>query len=137
MSDLLTKLDIKFHNRIRVMQDRFAQLKSATKSGALEVEDDFFDYVDDIEDVLESGRERIAAASDIVEDWVIESQENVEKWRARRETKKLMKEADKTQHYAEAAMDVALSALDEAEWALARAMMTRSYADTVTQQDAA
>ena len=38
----------------------------------------FFDYVDDIEDVLESGRERIAAASDIVEDWVLEKQENIE-----------------------------------------------------------
>ena len=137
MTDFLTKMDIKFHNRIRLMQDRFGNLKQATKSGVLEVEDDFFNYVDDIEDVLESGRERIAAASDIVEDWVIESQENVENWRHRRETKKLMKEADKSQHYAEAAMDVALSALDEAELALARALMTRSYADDVIKDEAA
>ena len=93
--------------------------------------------MDDIEDALESGRERVAAASDVVEDWVLEKQENIENWRSRRETKKLLKEADKTQNYAEAAMDVAMAALDEAEWALARALRTRSYAETVTQDDAA
>jgi len=31
----------------------------------------------------------------------------------------------------------AMAALDEAEWALARALRTRSYAETVTQDDAA
>jgi len=137
MSDLLTRMDIKFHNRIHLMQERLKKLKDGSKAGLLHAEDDFFDYVDDIEDVLESGRERIATASDIVEDWVLEKQENIEKWRTRRETKKLLKEADKTQHYAEAAMDVALSALDEAEWALARALMTRSYADSAPQESAA
>ncbi len=137
MSDLLTKLDIKFHNRARVMQDRLSRLKTATKSGVLQIEDDFFDYVDEIEDVLESGRERIAAASDIVEDMVFESQEKIDDWRTKRESKKLIKEADKAQRYAEAAMDVALSALDEAELALARALMTRSYADTVAKSNAA
>jgi len=55
----------------------------------------------------------------------------------RRETKKLHKEADKTQSYAEAAMEIAMTALDEAEWALARALKTRSYADITAQDDAA
>lgn len=137
MTAFLTKMDIKFHTRMNVMQERFARLKKATKSGILDVEDGFFNYVDDIEDVLESGRERVEAASDVVEDWVIESQENVENWRHNREIKKLIKEADKTQHYAEAVVEIALAALDEAEWALARAMMTRSYADAVIKQDAA
>lgn len=137
MSDFLTKLDIKFHNRARVIQDRFKRLKEATKSGALDVEDGFFDYVEDIEDVLESGRERIAAAGDVFEDLVMESQDNLNSWRKSRETKKLMKEAAKTEHYAEAAMDVALAALDEAEWALARAMMTRSMAENTAKEDAA
>lgn len=133
MSDLLTRMDIKFHTRAKLMKERLEKLKKGTKSGVIHAEDDFFDYVDDIEDALESGRERVAAASDVVEDWVLEKQENIENWRSRRETKKLLKEADKTQNYAEAAM----AALDEAEWALARALRTRSYAETVTQDDAA
>lgn len=137
MSDLLTRMDIKFHTRARQMQDRFKKLKDGTKSGIIHAEDDFFDYIDDIEDAIESGRERVAAASDVVEDWVLEKQENIENWRSRRESKKLLKEANKTQDYAEAAMDVAMAALDEAEWALARALMTRSYADKVSQDDAA
>jgi len=136
MSDLLTNIDIKFHARARLMQDRLKKLKDGTKTGVIHVEDDFFDYVDDIEDVLESGRERIAAASDIVEDWVLEKQENIENWRSRRDTKKLLSEADKTQHYAEAAMDVAMAALDEAELALARALITRNNATTVPAHDA-
>jgi len=137
MNDLLTRMDIKFHTRSKLMMDRLKKLKEGTKSGIIHAEDNFFDYVDDIEDSLESGRERVAAASDIVEDWVLEKQENLENWRARRETKKLLKEADKTQNYAEAAMDVAMAALDEAEWALARALRTRSYAETIPQDDAA
>jgi len=137
MNDLLTRMDIKFHTRSKLMMDRLKKLKEGTKSGIIHAEDNFFDYVDDIEDSLESGRERDAAASDIVEDWVLEKQENLENWRARRETKKLLKEADKTQNYAEAAMDVAMAALDEAEWALARALRTRSYAETIPQDDAA
>jgi len=136
MNDLLTRMDIKFHTRSKLMMDRLKKLKEGTKSGIIHAEDNFFDYVDDIEDSLESGRERVAAASDIVEDWVLEKQENLENWRARRETKKLLKEADKTQNYAEAAMDVAMAALDEAEWALARALRTRSYAETIPQDDA-
>lgn len=135
MSDLLTRMDIKFHTRARQMQDRFKKLKEGTKSGIIHAEDDFFDYVDDIEDALESGRERVAAASDIVEDWILEKQETIENWRSHRESKKLLKEADKTQNYAEAAMDVAMAALDEAEWALARALMTRSYAKNSSQED--
>jgi len=137
MNDLLTRMDIKFHTRSKLMMDRLKKLKEGTKSGIIHAEDNFFDYVGDIEDSLESGRERVAAASDIVEDWVLEKQENLENWRARRETKKLLKEADKTQNYAEAAMDVAMAALDEAEWALARALRTRSYAETIPQDDAA
>lgn len=136
MTDLLTRMDIKFHTRAKLMQERLKKLKDGTKAGVIHVEDDFFDYVDDIEDALESGRERAAAASDIVEDWVLEKRENIENWHARREAKKLLKEADKTQHYAEAAMDVAMAALDEAEWALARALMTRNYADIVPKEDA-
>jgi len=137
MSDLLTRMDIKFHTRTKLMQARFEKLKEGAKTGLVHAEDDFFDYVEDIEDALESGRERVAAASDIIEDWVLEKQENIESWRMRRETKKLHKEADKTQSYAEAAMEIAMTALDEAEWALARALKTRSYADITAQDDAA
>lgn len=137
MSDFLTKLDIKFHNRARVITERFTSLKKAAKSGALDVEDGFFDYVNDIEDVLENGREHLAAAGDVLEDLVLESQDNLNSWRKGRETNKLMKEAAKTEHYAEAAMDVALAALDEADLALARAMMTRSMAENTARENAA
>ena len=137
MSDFLTKLDIKFHNRARVITERFTSLKKAAKSGVLDVEDGFFDYVNDIEDVLENGREHLAAAGDILEDLVLESQDNLNSWRKGRETNKLMKEAAKTEHYAEAAMDVALAALDEADLALARAMMTRSMAENTARENAA
>ena len=137
MSDFLTKLDIKFHNRARVITERFTSLKKAAKSGVLDVEDGFFDYVNDIEDVLENGREHLAAAGDILEDLVLESQDNLNSWRKGRETNKLLKEAAKTEHYAEAAMDVALAALDEADLALARAMMTRSMAENTARENAA
>lgn len=137
MTDLLTKLDIKFHDRVNAMQDRFDQLKRAAKSGFLVLEDDVFDYANDIEGAIEAGRERIDAAKNLIGDMTIESQENIDKWRKNRESKKLMREAEKTQHYAEASMEVAISALDEAEWALARALMTRSYAESVAEGDAA
>ncbi len=137
MSDLLNRMDIQLHARMKLMRTRLDKLKNGAKAGLEHAEDDFYDYVDDIEDALESGRERVAAASDIVEDWVLETQDNIENWRTRKETKKLAKEADKAHNYAEAAMDVAIASLDEAEWALARALRTRSYAESSEKEDAA
>jgi len=133
MSDLLTKLDIQFHNRVNTMQDRFTRLKNAAKSGMLVFEDDVFDAADDLAGALEQGRARMAKASSQIAEMAFETQDKIEDWRAHRETKKLLKEADKTQHYAEAAMDVAIAALDEAELALSHALKTRAFAEAAAQ----
>ena len=137
MSDLLTRFDITLHDRVQRLRERLSDMRGKADTGAHRLGDEFYEYIDEIEDVLEKGRERVAAASDILEDVVFESKDNIQDWKTRREIKKLRKEAERTQHYAEAALDVAIGALDEAEWALARAFMARSYADEIKDEETA
>ena len=129
MSDLLTTMDIQIHKRISIMKNRIARLKQQTSKTAYNIEDNVEEVVEEIEDRLKSGRERINAARKTIENWSWEKGGDIEHWLKNRKASKLRKEADRIEEYAEAAMDVALSAIDEAELALTRALVARSQAD--------
>jgi len=137
MSDLVTRMDIALHNRVQSFQDTINKFKRKTKAEVHELEDEFYDKIQDIEDVLEDGRERIAKASETIDDMALETLNNIQVWRKRREIKKLAKEAEKSRHYAEAAVDVAIGALDEAEWAITRAYVTKEFAGNLAEENAA
>ncbi len=137
MSDLVTRLDIALHNRMQSFQDTINKFKRKTKDGMHDIEDEFYDKINDIEDVLEDGRERISKASETLDELALETMNNIKDWRKRREVKKLTKEAEKSRHYAEAAVDVALGALNEAEWAITRAYVTKEFAENLAEENAA
>ena len=129
MTDLLTRLDVKFHNRVQLMQQSLAHLKERTIDGITELEDDFFDYIERVEETLTERREKFDAAEGVLDIWIAEKRESLKTWLDGREAEKLQEEAQKAQHYAEAAMEVAVGAMDKAEIALARALMAKSYAN--------
>lgn len=133
MSDLVTRMDIVLHDRVQNIQEALQKLKRKAKSEAQEFEDEFFDKIHNIEEVLKDGRERVNSATETIDDIALETLDNIKNWRTSRKVKKLEKEAEKSRHYAKAAIDVAIGALDEAEWAITRAYMTREFAENVSK----
>ncbi len=55
--------------------------------------------------------------------------EKVAEWKTKRETAKLQNRADGAEHYARAALEVAMSAVDNAEQATLEAWLARKDAD--------
>jgi len=137
MSDLVTRMDIALHNRVQSLQETINKFKRKTTAEVHELEDEFYDKIREIENVLADGRERLSKASNTIDNVALETLNNIQGWRKRREIKKLTKEAEKSRHYAEAAVDVAIGALDEAEWAITRAYVTKEFAENLAEDNAA
>lgn len=98
------------------------------KDGITELESDFY-YIDRAEEAITERREKFDEVEGVLDKWIFEKRENLEHWKVGREALKLQEEADKAQHYAGVAMDVAVDAIENAEFVLAR---TKSYATTAS-----
>lgn len=82
---------------------------------------------------MEQNRAKIAAARNHVKDWIeerkIDTTAMIAEWKARHEIGKLQVRASKAEHYAEAALEVALAAIDEAGLAALEAWLARQDAN--------
>ncbi len=133
MTDLLTRFDIAIHDRVERLQSRLHAIKNgiAPEGSAIDR------GADAIEETIDTSRKKLANAYETLDDWVDVKLDQVYAWRETREVDHLIKQSEKSQRHAEAALDVALGALDEAELALAKATIAENSARELAppQQD--
>jgi predicted nucleic acid-binding Zn-ribbon protein len=108
-------------------------LKAKINGKALHVEQDVQNHLDRVNNRLEQGRAKVAAAQADIKEWADEKKvatsDKIAEWKAKREVSKLQGRADKAERYAAAASAVAVAALDEAEEASLEAWLARQDAD--------
>ena len=137
MSDLITKFNIDLQNRINAVQERLDSLKGKTKDEAQHAQKMMHDYVETLERKIDEGKEKLDEAQDDIEDWVEDAQETVHNWKLERDINKLRKRLERAERYSEAAFEVALNAIEEAESAMVRVVIASGDLDVAKAENAA
>lgn len=137
MSDMITKFNIELHERVTAVQDRLDSLKTKVKGEASEANKTMHDYVETLDRKIDQGRDKLDDARADIEDWADEHKETIHDWTSKRELNKLRKRAERTARYSEAAFDVALNAIEEAEAAMLRNVLATGDLEAAEAQKAA
>jgi predicted nucleic acid-binding Zn-ribbon protein len=116
-------------------------LKTKIDVKAQGAEQDVRSHLDSTKKRIEQGRAKVSAAQADMKNWVEQrktvTSDKIAEWKAKREIGKLQGRADQAERYAEAAIDVAVAAVDEAEQASLEAWLARQDADFVQNKQAA
>lgn len=132
MNEFTEDLRLKLAN----IESGFDALKAKIDSKAEHSEQDVRKYLDEVRHRIKQGEAKVTAAQSEMKHWVEEhknaTREKIAEWRAKRETTKLQKRADKAEQYSAAAIVLAAAALDEAERSVLEAWLARHDADVAT-----
>ncbi len=108
-------------------------LKAKIDSKARTAEQDVQSHLERVQKRIEQGRAKVSAAQAEMRNWADQrktvTKEKIAEWKAKREVVKLQSRADIAEHYAAAAIDLAVAAIDEAEQASLEAWLARADAD--------
>lgn len=127
MPDTTTNLDISLHERIDQIKDRLLDLSPRSLPEGSELDDRF----NHLQSRLDESRSRISQARAIVEDWQAIEHGSLMTWKEEGQVDKLMEESERCRQHADAALSVALSALDEAEISLITSAVAQDTAETL------
>jgi hypothetical protein len=116
-------------------------LKAKIDGKAARVEQDAQSHLERVQKRIELGHAKVSAAQADMKNWAEQrkaiTSEKIAEWKAKRELGKLQTRADDADHYAAAAIDVAVAAVDEAEQASLEAWLARYDADNAQTKQAA
>ncbi len=127
MPDTTTNLDISLHERIDQIKDRLLDLSPRPLPEGSELDDRF----NHLQSRLDESRSRLSQARAIVEDWQEIEHGSLMTWKEEGQVDKLMEESERCRQHADAALTVALSALDEAEISLITSAVAQDTAETL------
>lgn len=127
MPDTTTNLDISLHERIDQIKDRLLDLSPRPLPEGSELDDRF----NHLQSRLDESWSRLSQARAIVEDWQAIEHGSLMTWKEEGRVDKLMEESERCRQHADAALSVALSALDEAEISLITSAVAQDTAETL------
>lgn len=127
MTDATTKLDISLHERIDQIKDRLLDLSPRPTPKS----DDLDTRYDRLQARLNESRTRMSQSRTIIDDWEEVEHGEMMNWKEEGQIDKLMEESERCRERAEAALQVALSSLDEAEVALITSAVAQDTAETL------
>jgi hypothetical protein len=115
-------------------------LKAKISGKADRAEQDVRTHLDQVQRRIEQDRAKAVAAQAEMKNWIEQKKgatsEKIAEWKANHETAKLQNRADVAERYAAAAVDVTLTALDEAEQATLEAWLARADANAAVPKKA-
>jgi len=116
-------------------------LKAKIDGKAQNAEQEVRSHLERVQKHIEQDRTKLSAAQTEAKDWAearkVETRDKITEWKSKRETGKLQNRADRSEHYAAAAITVAAAAVDEAERASFEAWLARQDADSAQVKQAA
>jgi hypothetical protein len=108
-------------------------LKSTIDSKAQHAEKEVRSHLDAVNKRIEQDRAKVTAAQTEVKNWLDEQKtatsEKIIEWKTKQETTKLLHHAEIAERYADASIDLAAAALDNAEQAVLHAWTARASAN--------
>lgn len=117
------------------VESNLAALRAVVEARPHASEKEICRYLAEVQHRIKSDRIKLLAARAEVKDWVASrktvTSNEIAVWKVARELSKLQNRADQVERYAEASIEIALSAVDEAEQAALEAWLARIDANFV------
>jgi hypothetical protein len=128
-----------FRNQLRTKVEdadkRLRDLETKVKASGEKAEDDAKAQLSSLETKVKAQQAKVQASETSMKTWVEEKKKvtsnKIAEWKAQRRVKELVEHANIAEDYAAAATEVAAAMIDEAEKAIAEAVVARMNADSV------
>lgn len=131
MSNAMTKFNIEMQAKMKAVETRLERLKTNIAKQAEHADKAISSHVADLEGNAHKAKSSLDHARTYMASWVDDAQATVTDWKAKFDNKMLHARADRAERYADAALVVALSGVDEAEKAMLSAGLARKDAEDV------
>ncbi len=131
MSDAIAKFTKRMQRKMNEVEERLKKLKSVSETQAAYADKAIRAHVETLEDGAQKAKASLDQARTAMAAWVEDAREAVGDWKTKLDAKMLHARADRAEHYAEAALVVALAGVDQAEKAMLSAGLARSDAEAV------
>jgi predicted DNA-binding protein len=127
----MTKFSLQMQTKMKDVEARLETLKNATQTQATHADRAIRAHVETLEDNAHRAKESLDRARSEMASWVEDARTTVTDWKTKLDTSMLHARADRAEHYAEAALVVALAGVDQAEKAMLSAGLARGEAEAV------
>lgn len=121
------------HVKLTAVDKGLENIKTGIRGKAEHAELSVRDHLEQVHERIDQDRAKVASAKARAARWVEQrkaaTSEQIAEWKGNHELARLQARADDCELYAEAAIAIAVNALDEAEAAVAEAYLARADAD--------
>jgi hypothetical protein len=135
MNQTIDNFSNELRTKINEADKRLKDLKASAENMSQKAKDDAKAQLDRLENRAEEQRAQIEASKQKIKDWVQQKKtitsDKIAEWKSQRQVKKLADRADDTESYADAAIEIAVASVDEAERATIEAIIARMDLDAV------
>jgi hypothetical protein len=137
MTEPITSFNLALQTHMKDAQNRIEAFNAAAKSSAKHAETEIRRQVDLLEKQAHDGQAAFETASAQFRKWAADPSAVVAEWKKNFDIAHLTARADRAEHYAKAASEIALSSVSNAERAALDAKQARSDADAAKTHKAA
>jgi small-conductance mechanosensitive channel len=120
---------------------RLKNLKASVTNASQKAKDDAKAHLDQLESKAKEQQAQIEGSEAKVKEWVQEKKamtdQKIAEWKSQRQANKLTDRAARAENYADATIEIAVAAIDDAETAVVEAIVARMDADEVQKPAAA
>jgi hypothetical protein len=129
MSQKIDEFCEDLRNKLNAADQRLKDLKASATNASQRAKDEAKAQLNRLENDAKEQRAQIQAAEAKVKQWAQEKKTNTDEkiaqWKSERQTKKLNDRADGAEIYADAAIEIAVAAVGDAERAVVEAIVAR------------
>ena len=136
MSDPIDQFCENLRIKLTNIDSGLTGLKAKIDGKSQQVEQAVRLHLDDVRWRIKQDTKKVSAAQAEVRDWAenqkIATQDKIAEWKSKRDLGKLQAHSARAERYAEAAIDLAMAAVDEVEHAAIEAWLARHDAETTS-----
>ena len=137
MTDAITKFNVELQAHLKDAQNRLAALNDKAAASVDHADKEIRRQITALEERAHKAKTSVEAANAEMKKWAADSLTVVTEWKAKHDVNRLATRADRAEHYAKAASQVAIAGVEAAEKAALDARLARADADGAKASKAA
>lgn len=137
MTDAITTFNLSLQAHVKDLQDRIAALNAKADTGLEHAGQEVRRQIDLLEARADKAKASVEASASVVQKWRDDSIETIQGWKTKLDVSMLKARADRADHYAKAASEVAIASVSAAEAAALAAELAHADVKVASAHKAA
>ena len=131
MSHAMTKFSKRMRHKLHEVEHRLEALRTASEAHVAHADKAIRAHLVTLDEGTEKAKQTLDQARTDMGAWMDDAKASVAEWKEKLDIKMLDARAERSEHYAEAALIVALAGVDQAEKAMLSASLARGEAEVI------